>query len=190
MENKELTRHQRRRLRTRSQLMQAALELLLETGYDNLTVQHITDRADLGRGTFYIHFKDKEDIVWTIIKEGLDEADREAHQKLEQLKPEQPELFGYSNVFRHAEQNRDLYRIMLGSQGSSALTARVNDYLAADLQREMQKFGYPFPKDIPIEITAQAITGAAIRLIIWWLEIPNDYTAEDMARMLYGVLGK
>ena len=43
----------------------------MEKGYEAVTIQDITDRADLGRGTFYIHFKDKEEAIWSAIEDGL-----------------------------------------------------------------------------------------------------------------------
>ncbi len=58
------SRHARRRAQTRNLLVQSALALVLERGYEATTIQDITERADLGRGTFYIHFKDKEEAVW------------------------------------------------------------------------------------------------------------------------------
>ena len=58
-----LSRHERRRLQTRRLLMQTTLQLVLEKGFGGVSIQDITDRADLGRGTFYIHFKDKDEVV-------------------------------------------------------------------------------------------------------------------------------
>ena len=84
--------------------------------------------------------------------------------------------------------NKDLYRIMLGSQGSALLTANVQDYLAADLIREMESIPANPNSTVPLEIQAQIITGAVVRLIIWWLENENTYTAEDMANMLFRTL--
>ena len=188
MNEPQFTRHQRRRQRTRQQLKDATLSLLLEVGYDAISIQNITDRADLGRGTFYIHFKDKEDIVWEIIKEGLDTADHEARQRVGDTLPQKPEIFGYLNMFRHADQNRDLYRVMLGSHGSAVLTARVEDYLAADLEQEIQRYGLYPDSTIPHGIVSQVITGATIQLITWWLETPNEYSPEEMAKMLYETL--
>jgi AcrR family transcriptional regulator len=53
----------RRRVRTRQMLRNALLELIDEKGYESVTVQEITDRADLGRATFYLHFKDKDELL-------------------------------------------------------------------------------------------------------------------------------
>lgn len=68
-------RFERRKQRTRAALKQAAVDLILKNGYDAVSVQDITDQADLGRGTLYVHFPGgKEEIVWHIIREGFDAA--------------------------------------------------------------------------------------------------------------------
>src|SRR5512137_919895 len=94
------TRHERRRLQTRQQLMQATLDLVLEKGYAAVSVQDITDRADLGRGTFYIHFKDKDEVLWTAFREQFEQLERAAHAQLGREVP-QVEYYGLLNIFRH-----------------------------------------------------------------------------------------
>ena len=190
MEEPPLTRHQRHRLRTRKQLIDAAMELVLEKGYDAVTIQDITDRADLGRGTFYIHFKDKEDVLWSAIQDGLQETEKEAHSQFKDGLPPKLEYYGYLNIFRHAERNQSLYRVMLGEKGSAILTGRVLTYLAAEMERDLQLLK---PKiyagfDIPNEILLQVISGAVFQTVRWWLETPNDYSPEHMAGMLYQAL--
>ena len=53
----------RRVRRTRRTLTEAFVALVLEQGYERLTVQDILDRADVGRSTFYAHFRDKESLL-------------------------------------------------------------------------------------------------------------------------------
>jgi AcrR family transcriptional regulator len=63
----------RRIQRTRQQLRQALLSLMLERGYDSLSVQDITDRANLGRATFYLHYQDKDDLLIECMESLVDE---------------------------------------------------------------------------------------------------------------------
>jgi AcrR family transcriptional regulator len=184
------SRHERRRRQTRKQLIEAAVQLVLEKGYEAVTIQDITDRADLGRGTFYIHFKDKEEAVWSAIEDGLRVTEEDAHRQFPGGMPPQPEYYAYRNIFRHAEQNKDLYKVMLGGQGSGVMTARVQNHLAAELTRDLSNL----PSDVFLEfhipegILAQVITGAVIQLVRWWLDTPNKYSVEDMAGLLYTAL--
>ncbi len=191
MNTSPLNRHQRQRLRTRKLLVQAAVELTLEKGYEAVTVQDITDRADLGRGTFYVHFNDKEDVLWTAIQIGFQETEAKAHSQFKDVPlPARLEYYYYLNIFHHAESNRALYRVMLGRQGSSTLKARVQAYFESELSRDISFLPNQLFSEFsaPKEILAQVVTGAVMQLMLWWLETPNNYSPEQMAGMLYEIM--
>jgi len=57
----------RRVIRTRKLLQDALLQLILEQGYDSIRVQDITDKANLGRATFYVHYADKAALLFAAI---------------------------------------------------------------------------------------------------------------------------
>ncbi|MFI8976419.1 TetR/AcrR family transcriptional regulator [Nocardia asteroides] len=54
----------RRVRRTRDNLHRALIELMIERGYDRVTVSDVIERADVGRSTFYAHYRDKDDLLW------------------------------------------------------------------------------------------------------------------------------
>ncbi|MEJ2354006.1 MAG: TetR/AcrR family transcriptional regulator, partial [Anaerolineales bacterium] len=59
----------RRVQRTRQLLNDALMSLIVEKGYDSITVQNIIDRANLGRSTFYAHYQDKDDLLLSGIED-------------------------------------------------------------------------------------------------------------------------
>jgi len=181
-----LSRHQRRRQQTHKLLIQTTLQLVLERGYDAITIQDITDQADLGRGTFYLHFTDKEDVVWTAFRELFEEFERDAHQRYDRRMP-QVEYYGLLNIFRHAAVHRDLYRVIFGRQGSAMLSARAQDFLASAFLYDIRTAPPPPDVDfhIPEEIEAQIVTGIITRLLFWWLETPHNYSPEQVAGYTY-----
>jgi AcrR family transcriptional regulator len=183
------SRHARRRLQTRSLLAQSALQLVLERGYEAITIQDITERADLGRGTFYIHFKDKEDAVWASFEGLFQQLVQSAHQQLDRSLP-QVEYYGLLNIFRHAAQHHDLYRVLFGRQGSARLAARAQDYLAGVFSYDIRHAAQPPEIDfhLPEEFEAQLLVGVLSRLLSWWFETPQDYSPEQMADMTYMAL--
>ena len=65
-------RSQKRAKRTRKKLKDAALNVFIEKSVDSATVEEITEKADLGKGTLYQHFEDKEDIVITLVEEAIE----------------------------------------------------------------------------------------------------------------------
>ena len=66
------TRLQKRATRTRRRLKEAALDVFSEKSIDAATIEEITDKADLGKGTLYQHFEDKEEIVVTLVDEAVE----------------------------------------------------------------------------------------------------------------------
>jgi AcrR family transcriptional regulator len=66
------TRGQKRAAKTRKKLKEAALDVFFEKGVEATTVEDITEKADLGKGTLYRHFTDKEEVVVTLVEEAID----------------------------------------------------------------------------------------------------------------------
>ena len=61
--NSDLSRRERKKQETRQGLMEAALRLFSERGYDATTVKDITDSVDVAKGTFFNYFDTKEAIL-------------------------------------------------------------------------------------------------------------------------------
>jgi len=66
------SRVQKRAKRTRKKLKEAALDAFSEKSIDAVTVEEITKKADVGKGTLYQHFDDKEEIVVTLVQEAIE----------------------------------------------------------------------------------------------------------------------
>ena len=66
------TRAQKRAKRTRKKLKKAALGVFSEKTIDAATVEEITEKADVGKGTLYQHFADKEEIVLTLVEDAVE----------------------------------------------------------------------------------------------------------------------
>jgi len=65
-------RMQKRAKRTRKRLKKAALDVFSEKAIDAATVEEITEKADVGKGTLYQHFEDKEEIVVKLVEEAVE----------------------------------------------------------------------------------------------------------------------
>ena len=88
---------ERKRRQARQRIIQAAEELFLARGFDEVSVGDIAERAEVGRTTFFRHFGDKQEVVFakwqelleTIAAAGQAEgtAARDATEAVEQLRP-------------------------------------------------------------------------------------------------------
>src|SRR6476659_7313908 len=111
-------RPDRRVSRTRRALKEALTDLILEKGYEGITIQDVLDRADVGRSTFYAHFVDKDDLLMAIL------ADLEMPAPDTSTWKPDDHAFGWTlELFRHFGSGKRLFKAVASSQ-SGALARR------------------------------------------------------------------
>ncbi len=153
--------------RTREQLQQAALELLAEKGYDAIGIQDITDRAHVGRTTFYLHFKSKEELImrahvdsvarlgWSITAESLIARDPPEH------------LVRFTTS---VAQSRSLYLDVGRSEDALLLFRLMRNYAAEAIENCLRANFDEQSCKMPFTILANYLAGAQISLVTWWIE--------------------
>ena len=82
------SRRERRSAETRERIFEEALRLFSERGINNVTVEQITEAADVGKGTFFNYFPSKEHLFMAFcemqhakIRSAVEEAQTEQHMK-------------------------------------------------------------------------------------------------------------
>lgn len=183
--NHEINRRDRRVNRTRRQLRNALMSLILERGYNAVTVEDITERADLGRTTFYLHYRDKEELLI----ESLESIVEELKAQIDQLVDLEAENGQFRNnpvavAFRHVEENRDLYRIILKGEGSSKVAGRVREIIeAAALDIFTTRMGQYIsgPPELPTHLVIGYFASALMGFVTLWLEEELPYTGDEAA---------
>jgi AcrR family transcriptional regulator len=180
----------RRARRTRRQLKEALFALILEKGYDAVKIEDITERADLGRTTFYLHYHDKEELLLESI-ESIAE-DLFARMPTPLIKAEENNDGGFVEdailiTFQHANENAQLYRVILRGEGASLVSGRLHriiSQIAGELLQKRVETGLlPASPHIPVDVFANYFAGALLALITWWLESGSTYPPEEMAAM-------
>jgi AcrR family transcriptional regulator len=186
-----LSRHERRKQRTRRKLLDAARQVIAEHGYDATGVLDITESADVSKGTFYLHFKDKEDLTHTLITEGFDALRVQLDEAFDRGQPGSQMADALQTVFRYAAENRDLFRIMLGRQASAELNMMAFSYFTTvvkDIIGRSMVMSEPLP--FPPELLAQYIAGAGVRLGLWWIEDDHGLSPDEISSIMYRLLSK
>lgn len=179
--------------RTRRLLRDAFFALILEKGYESVTVEEITNRADLGRTTFYLHYHDKEDLLMESIGELVDDL-------ILQMTALPLLLWGGESVgagglaapaislpFQHVARNADLYRIILRGEGTYSATRRLREIIIQAAGELIQVFvdreRLSLNPQLPMEVFLNYLAGSWLALIGWWLENNMPYPPDEMAGM-------
>lgn len=185
MEKKRLDR---RVQRTRQLLQSALLELILQKGYDEVTVQEITDRANLGRATFYLHYRDKQDLLVdcmeTIVGTFITQFDRFTPDQWASV-----DAVPLRDIFEFAYQKADLYRVIISGQGGVEVSRRLHALIAANIGRVIknQIAQNGFTPIVPVDFLSNYYAGSLLSLIYWWLEMGSPYSPEEITLMFHKV---
>jgi len=185
----------RRIQRTCQSLRTALLELIKEKKYDDISIEEITERANVGRATFYLHYKDKEDLLLEEFSEivykraqVLSEIPFSAWLPIQEEDPEenrplQPLLM----VFQHIHDNSDLYYLLLKSANSSRIVERIRkvstEAIVKFVETKMQSDPIPLLFEVPIEFFAAFFSGALLSIVSWWIKEDMRHTPEEVTDM-------
>lgn len=178
----------RRVRRTRRALQDALIKLILEKGYDAVTIEDITERADLGRTTFYLHFRDKEELLMQSI-DSISEEFIEKHKAFLELSDDprsaaenmKPKLDQHilHQIFTHARDNADLYKVMLRGEGGAKVSKRYTNIIAEETSKRLNLVR-DLKIKVPLDVFAVSFSGTLIELVTWWLEEDQPYSIEEM----------
>lgn len=168
-------------VRTRQMLREAFMALIAEKGFETVTIQDITERATLNRATFYLHYRDKYELLTDLFETLIGDITPMPPEDMALRSPYAvvPDL---AKVFDHFAEHADFYRSLLGNQGVLAFTVRIRDYIEEVGRKWLDIPGAEgvVNRDIAINYLASAYLG----VVTWWLEHDMPYTSEEMAMQL------
>lgn len=173
----------RRQRRTRKLLGAALLDLIQEQGLANISIQEITDRADVNRATFYLHYGSKEELLVDTLEERFDQLVEQMESQIENQAiwhSEKGELLIFEHVAEHAE----FYKILLSDLSAGYTTELIINYVANIGKTEMQR-DFPDRDPLEIEMISRHYAGSLYSLIVWWVNHDMPIPAEKMARWVY-----
>jgi len=156
----------------RNGLSAALVELIREKDYGNITVSDIIERANVGRSTFYAHYRDKDDLF-------LGELDR-VIELLDQRIPGQDEIpfFPSLGLFRHVGEEVGLYKALLWTPGIDLLIKHLQRSLSKRIEEGLIESEKEY--EVPSPILARFIAGSFLTILQWWLENKMTYSPEEI----------
>jgi len=166
------------------------LELIMERGYDEIAIQDVTEKANLGRATFYLHYKEKDDLLADVMQELFDNFSLQAPQLIaSQWRLDDAKAL--EKLFEFAEANYDFYRIMIFGKGSITASRQLHQAIAANIQKALETEIEVTGAEaiLPVAYLANHFAGELLAVIFWWLDNEIPYTSLEMATMYQKISG-
>lgn len=173
-------------LRTHRLLRDALFSLLYDHSFESITIQDITERATLNRGTFYLHYTSKAHLLEQSIADILDEL-------VQGLKPVIREDAGttfsekhlsdiFEIIFSHVSKHFSIYKFMLVTQDIIQFRPKLLDLLKSLIYQDPPlQYRIDHDRDLPADMIVSYEAAALVGIITWWLERDMQHSTSFMA---------
>jgi AcrR family transcriptional regulator len=172
----------RRVRRTRNALGDALMALMQERPFESITVQDILDRAQIGRSTFYAHYRDKDDLFLSDVEDFLEMM---SNQLLRQREASN-RIVPVRELLMHFDEMRPLHDALIEADKMRDFLELGHGYFARAIDRRLAEF--PETSPLPPKQRAamsQAFAGAFLSLVSWWMSQASPPTPEEMDAMFH-----
>lgn len=164
--------------RTRERLRDALVALSREKPYGDIRMTELLARADVGRATFYAHYRDKEDLLISLFLGMIDHFER-----LGAAQEPQAILPGARQLLRHFHEAKEFGRALARAGKMEVLMRACEARLRRGLEARL-----PARCDPPPAVVATVAAGAYTTLTNWWMNggqtVPPDVLADQLEALI------
>ncbi len=180
----------RRIQRTEQSFREALMSLMIKKGYAAITVQDILDQANMGRSTFYAHYRDKKDLLISGFKSLLDDFEKEYalmmdHQTDPEIAGREISLF----LFQHANDNRLLFKSMAGKKGGEVIHQVAQEYLTKMTKNYLTNHYQDESSRCPLDLLVNYTITSFLVVLGWWLEQNATITPDEINTLFWDLAG-
>lgn len=169
----------RRIRRTKKLLKQALAQLMDEKDFKDITVKDITERADLNRGTFYLHYTDTYDILNKIEDEILKNIQNMINQNIEKTNASDSVIPALKPIAEYIMENADICRCLINNKASVDFIEKFQN-LIYDNCSDIIKRRHNVKDSKQNEFYLSFITLGIIGMVKKWLETKPMVSAEEI----------
>lgn len=159
--------------RTRLALRNAFFELVLSQPYSKIKIADVIARADVGRSTFYEHYKNKDDLLYASLQWPM--------TVLASAMLPPGKVLDVQGILEHFWQNRSVARPIL----TGSTRKHVSRCLSQILVKQLHSMSSPAQnRYVPVSAIAQALAATQLSLLSDWLTGVYTTTPEKLAQQL------
>jgi len=165
----------RRVRRTRDVLGDALLALMQEKVFEEITVQHVLDRAGVGRSTFYSHYSDKNDLFLSDVEDFLELMSTlltRGNAPLERVAP-------MREFLTHIGESRELLSAVAAAGKLRDVFELGQGFFARSIEERLRMAQVEMAPML-LKVHAQALAGAMFALLSWWIDHGSAASPEEV----------
>lgn len=176
----ETPQEDRRIQRTHQLLKEALLALIVEKGYETINVQDITDRANVGRATFYLHYPDKEHLALACVQESMDKLTAEISLLPKGKGVVETAAILVQKTFQHMGKHQVFYLSFLNRNSSYPVVLQIQNGATEVIRKHLTQNLTDEQLPFPVSLLAEHLAASLMAMVKWWLNNDQPYSAEQM----------
>ncbi|MEF3303193.1 TetR/AcrR family transcriptional regulator [Paenibacillus sp. GYB003] len=183
------TKTDRRQIKTNRLLRRALFELMEEKQAEAITVTDIANRANVNRGTFYLHYRDVPDMLEKLKDEMLGHFKNTAsnidpRDMIASAAKGEPYPVAVA-IFEFAIANADFFKAIFGPNGDMSFVRELKAFMTGQLYNKLVDLQPPdddllIPRDYLVAYIASANVG----IVMHWIETGMKLPAREMGQVM------
>lgn len=182
----------RRKRKTRKAIFDACITLVQEKEFQNVTINEIVEHADINRGTFYLHFVDKYDMMNSFENEMIEKIEDVVLTNLPEEQSDQ--LFIQSRqdtiveILKCLEENKELLKLLLKSSHNASFQTKLREKMKFVITEKV------FPKlenlelEIPTDLFIIIFTSTALSIAEYAYQSENPIDADKLSKFFISIM--
>ncbi|HEX2926062.1 MAG TPA: TetR/AcrR family transcriptional regulator [Ruminiclostridium sp.] len=172
----------RRIQKTRQLIINTFINLLAEKGFEKITINDIAERANINRGTVYLHYVDKFDLldkcIETYVELLLHHCANSADTNLN--------ASAFQSIFEFLEKNFTIYKLLLSKEGFGIFSNRLYAIIAQTVTEVIgiKSENHAFSNGVTTHFLASGFIG----VLEWWINNSMPCNVQEITEQLMFLL--
>lgn len=175
----------RRVIKTRRQLKKGLAALMKEKSVNQITVKELVEEVDINRSTFYLHFKDIQDLLREI-EENMEAQIKRAIEEHPIVSGNENAFYFIEDMFRVLDEEREISKALIGPNGDMGFIHRIERIIKENSRGTLEKM-FPGKKEDLKYFYAFCLSGC-LGLVKVWLNEGEEKSPEETAQMTFNMI--
>ena len=175
----------RRVIKTRRQLKKGLAALMKEKSVNQITVKELVEEVDINRSTFYLHFKDIQDLLREI-EESMEAQIKRAIEEHPIVSGNENAFYFIEDMFRVLDEEREISKALIGPNGDMGFIHRIERIIKENSRGTLEKM-FPGKKEDLKYFYAFCLSGC-LGLVKVWLNEGEEKSPEEKAQMTFNMI--
>jgi len=175
----------RRVIKTRRQLKKGLAALMKEKSVNQITVKELVEEVDINRSTFYLHFKDIQDLLREI-EENMEAQIKRAIEEHPIVSGNENAFYFIEDMFRVLDEEREISKALIGPNGDMGFIHRIERIIKENSRETLEKMFQGKKEDLKY-FYAFCLSGC-LGLVKVWLNEGEEKSPEEMAQMTFNMI--